>query len=48
MSVEGKREERCQLPTRMSEVKCCTVRLNAWLDEMHITFEIQILNLASR
>ena len=21
-----------------SEVKCCTVPLNAWLDEMHITF----------
>ena len=38
MSVEGKREERCQLLTRMSEVKCCTVRLNAWLDETHITF----------
>jgi len=22
----------------MNEVKCCTVRLNAWLDEIHITF----------
>ena len=38
MSVEGKREERCQLLTRMSEVKRCTVRLNASLAEVHTTF----------
>ena len=38
MSVEGSVRERCQLLTRMSEVKRCTVRLNASLAEMHTTF----------